>query len=106
MDELEEANIKVIVGPQKRSRVINDEEKRATAYHEAGHAIVARFLPTQDPVHQLSLIHIWEGALFRFREKWTRSSKTEDVYKRQTLNCLKSTYDKIFNNDIDVYKRQ
>ena len=56
MDELEEANIKVIVGPQKRSRVINDEEKRATAYHEAGHAIVARFLPTQDPVHQISII--------------------------------------------------
>ena len=56
MEEIEEANIKVIVGPQKKSRVIKEEEKRATAYHEAGHAIVEHFLPTQDPVHQISII--------------------------------------------------
>ncbi len=56
MNELEEATIKVIVGPQKKSRIIKEEEKRATAYHEAGHAIVGHMLPSQDPVHQVSII--------------------------------------------------
>ncbi len=56
MNELEEATIKVIVGPQKKSRIIKDEEKRATAYHEGGHAIVGHLLPSQDPVHQVSII--------------------------------------------------
>lgn len=85
MDELEEANIKVIVGPQKRSRVINDEEKRATAYHEAGHAIVARFLPTQDPVHQISIIPSGRAL------GYTLSLPTEDknsVYKNEMLESI------------------
>ncbi len=55
-DDIEEATIKIIVGPQKRSMVINADEKRKTAYHEAGHAIVTRVLGTQDPVHQISII--------------------------------------------------
>ncbi|MEG2118522.1 MAG: zinc metalloprotease, partial [Clostridia bacterium] len=56
MNDLEEATIKVLVGPQKRSRVILESEKRATAYHEAGHAIVGHMLTSQDPVHQVSII--------------------------------------------------
>ncbi len=55
-DDIEEATIKIIVGPQKKSMVINPEEKLKTAYHEAGHAIVTRVLGTQDPVHQISII--------------------------------------------------
>ncbi|MBR2616030.1 MAG: ATP-dependent zinc metalloprotease FtsH [Clostridia bacterium] len=54
--ELEEATIKVIVGPQKKSKVISEKDKKLTAYHEAGHAIVTHFLPTQDKVHQISII--------------------------------------------------
>lgn len=54
--ELEEAAIKVIVGPKKKSRVIKESEKKKTAYHEAGHAVVGHFLPTQDPVRQISII--------------------------------------------------
>jgi len=54
--ELEEATIKVIVGPQKKSKVVAEKEKKLTAYHEAGHAIVTHFLPTQDKVHQISVI--------------------------------------------------
>ncbi len=54
--DLEEATIKVIVGPKKPSRVIKDSEKKKTAYHEAGHAVVGHFLPTQDPVSQISII--------------------------------------------------
>lgn len=56
IEEIEEAEIKVIVGPQKKSKVIKEEDKRATAYHEAGHAIVGHILPSQDPIHQVSII--------------------------------------------------
>lgn len=56
MDEIEEAITKVIAGPEKKSRVISDEEKKLTAYHEAGHALVARLLPNSDPVHQITII--------------------------------------------------
>ena len=54
--ELEEATIKVIVGPQKKSKVVSEKDKKLTAYHEAGHAIVTHYLPTQDKVHQISII--------------------------------------------------
>ena len=53
---VEEATIKVVMGTEKKSHVINDEDKKITSYHEAGHAIVSYFLPTQDPVHQISII--------------------------------------------------
>ncbi|MBO4860556.1 MAG: ATP-dependent zinc metalloprotease FtsH [Clostridia bacterium] len=56
MEDIEQAEIKVIVGPQKKSRVIKEEEKRNTAYHEAGHAIVGHLLPSQDTVQQVSII--------------------------------------------------
>ncbi|MBC8536616.1 ATP-dependent zinc metalloprotease FtsH [Clostridiales bacterium BX7] len=56
MVDIEEATIKVIAGPEKKSRVISEKERKLTAYHEGGHAIVTRFLPTQNPVHQISII--------------------------------------------------
>ena len=56
MEDIEQSEIKVIVGPQKKSRVIKESQKRATAYHEAGHAIVGHLLPSQDEVHQVSII--------------------------------------------------
>ncbi len=56
MREVEEATIKVVVGTEKKSRVMSDKEKKLTAYHEAGHAIATYFSPTQDPVHQISII--------------------------------------------------
>lgn len=56
MKEIEEATIKVVVGPEKKSRIITEKEKRITAYHEAGHAVVTRFLPTQNPVQEISII--------------------------------------------------
>ena len=56
MEEIEEATIKVVVGTEKKSRVMSDKEKTLTAYHEAGHAVVTYFCKTQDPVHQISII--------------------------------------------------
>ncbi len=56
MEEIEEATIKVVVGTEKKSHVMSEKEKKLTAYHEAGHAIVTYYCPTQDPVHQISII--------------------------------------------------
>lgn len=56
MDEIEEAVTKVIAGPEKKSRVISENERKITAYHEAGHALVARLLPNTDPVHQVTIV--------------------------------------------------
>ena len=56
MEEIQEATIKVIVGPEKRSHVILEKERRLTAYHEAGHAIVTYHFPNQDKVHEVSII--------------------------------------------------
>lgn len=55
-DEISESFLKVIMGTEKRNRMLNEHEKKLTAYHEAGHAVVSKLLPTQDPVHQVSII--------------------------------------------------
>jgi len=56
MEEVQEAVTKVIMGPEKRSRVYTDKEKKLTAYHEAGHAIVRTMIPDSEPVHEVSII--------------------------------------------------
>ena len=56
MQEIEEATVKVVVGTEKKSKVMSDKEKKLTAYHEAGHAILFDKLETQDPVHEISII--------------------------------------------------
>ncbi len=56
MADFSEAEIKVIAGPEKKSRVVSEHERKLTAYHEAGHAIVMHALPTHDPVHQITIM--------------------------------------------------
>ena len=56
LSELEESVDRVIAGPERRSRVMTAKEKEITAYHEAGHALVARMLPDADPVHKISIV--------------------------------------------------
>jgi cell division protease FtsH len=56
IDNIEEAIDKIIIGPKRKSQVLSYEEKKLTAYHEAGHAIVAKFLPNTDPVYKVSII--------------------------------------------------
>ena len=56
MGEMEEAITRVIAGPEKKSRVISEHDRRLTAYHEAGHAVVMKLLPNSDPVHEISII--------------------------------------------------
>ena len=55
-EDLEEAMIKVVAGPEKKTRIMSDKAKKLTAYHEAGHALITRLTPNQDPVHQISII--------------------------------------------------
>ena len=74
MKDIEEAAIKVVVGPEKKSRIISDKEKKLTAYHEAGHAVVAKFLPTQNPVQHISIIPRGKAGGF------TMASPVEDKY--------------------------
>ncbi|MBQ8849934.1 MAG: ATP-dependent zinc metalloprotease FtsH [Clostridia bacterium] len=56
MEDIEDAYIKIIAGPKKKTRAMKEREKRNTAYHEAGHAIIAHVLPAMDPVQQISII--------------------------------------------------
>jgi cell division protease FtsH len=79
MSELEAAIDRVIAGPERKSRIISDQEKTRTAFHEAGHAVVGRFLKNHDPVHKITIIaHGLMGGYTRFlptedRNLWTRS---------------------------------
>ncbi len=80
MAEVEDAIVKVIVGTEKRSKVIAEKEKKLTAYHEAGHAVVSKFLPTQDPVHQVSIVPRGRAGgytMYRPLEDKSYRSKTE-----------------------------
>jgi cell division protease FtsH len=74
MSEMEEAIDRVIAGPERRSRLISENEKRVTAYHEGGHAVVGRFLKNHDPVHKISIIA--RGMMGGY----TRYLPTEDRY--------------------------
>ncbi len=56
MKDIEDAMIKVTMGPEKKSKVISEKERKLVAFHEAGHAVVSKFLPTQDQVHQISIV--------------------------------------------------
>jgi cell division protease FtsH len=56
ISEFQEAVERVIAGPERRSRLISDEEKRIVAYHEAGHALVMKMLPNSDPVHKITIV--------------------------------------------------
>ncbi len=74
MDDLEEAITRVIAGPKKTSHVISEKERKLTAYHEAGHAVIDRSLPDADPVHQVTILPRGSAGGF------TMSLPTEDRY--------------------------
>lgn len=86
MPEMEEAAERVIMGPERKSRVISDKEKRLTAYHEGGHTIVGMLLPTTDPVHKVTIIPRGRAG------GYTLSLPEEDKYyatRREMLDELK-----------------
>ncbi len=83
--DIQEATIKVVAGPEKKSRVVSDKERRLTAYHEAGHAIVTYYCKSQDPVHQISIVPRGQAGGYTMslpkedRNYRTRSQMFEDI---------------------------
>lgn len=85
MKDIYEGINKVLMGPQKRSRLITEADKRITSYHEAGHAILARSLPYCDPVHEISIIPRGKAAGYTM----TRPDSDEDhISKNKLLNMI------------------
>lgn len=89
MEEIEEAITKVIAGPEKRSRVISEEERKLTAYHEAGHAVVAHVLPKTDPVHQITIIPRGRaGGFTMILPKEDKYYGTKETMREQIIHLL------------------
>ena len=89
MDEIEEAITKVIAGPEKKSRVISEEERKLTAYHEAGHAVVAHVLPKTDPVHQITIIPRGRaGGFTMILPKEDKYYGTKETMREQIIHLL------------------
>jgi cell division protease FtsH len=84
MKSIEDATIKVVAGPEKKSRLVTDKDKRLTAYHEAGHAVVTYYMPTADKVHQVSIVPRGMAGGF------TMSLPTEDRNYRTKGEMLES----------------
>ena len=89
MKEIEDAMVKVTMGPEKRTRVRSEKEKNLVAYHEAGHAVVSRFLPTQDPVHQISIVpRGMAGGYTMYRPTEDKSFMSKTEMEEQIVSLL------------------
>ena len=89
MEEIEEAITTVIAGPEKKSRVISEEERKLTAYHEAGHAVVAHVLPKTDPVHQITIIPRGRaGGFTMILPKEDKYYGTKETMREQIIHLL------------------
>jgi cell division protease FtsH len=104
MAEIEEAITKVIAGPEKKSRVISEVERRLTAYHEAGHALVARLLPNTDPVHQITIIpRGLAGGFTMILPKEDKYFRTKTDMEEQIIHLLGGRVaEKLTLNDIST----
>ena len=89
MKEIEEAMVKVTMGPEKKSRVISEKEKKLVAFHEAGHAVVSKFLPTQDDVHQISIVpRGMAGGYTMYRPSEDRSFMSKSEMEENIISLL------------------
>lgn len=89
MDEVESAALKVIAGPEKRSRVITEKDKKLTAYHEAGHAVVSYYLENVDPVHHITIIpHGAAGGMTIFRPQEDKSFNSRSEMFERIVSAL------------------
>ena len=87
--DIEDAMVKVTMGPEKRTRVRSDKEKRLVAYHEAGHAVVSKFLSTQDPVHEISIIpRGMAGGYTMYRPSEDKSFISKTEMEEQIISLL------------------
>ncbi len=82
--ELEDASIKVIVGTEKRSKVVKDKDKRITAYHEAGHAIITKLLEPNEQVHQISVIPTGQAGGYTIQ----RPNEDKEYHTKNEMKCV------------------
>lgn len=89
MEELEEAITKVMAGPAKKSRIVTEKERKLTAYHEAGHAVLIRNLPNSDPVHQVTIIpRGMAGGMTMFLPKEDRTFESKNHMMDSLVHLL------------------
>ena len=88
MKEIEDAMVKVTMGPEKKTRVRNEHEKKLVAYHEAGHAVVSKFLPTQDPVHEISIVPRGMAGGYTMYRPTEDKSFISQTYMEETIVSL------------------
>ena len=89
MQEIEDAMVKVTMGPEKKTKVRSDHEKKLVAYHEAGHAVVSKFLPTQDPVHEISIVpRGMAGGYTMYRPTEDKSFMSKTAMEEQIISLL------------------
>ena len=87
--DIEEASIKVVVGPEKRSRVVTDKERKLTAFHESGHAITSYYSKTSDPVHQITIIpHGMAGGFTLYRPDEDVQFQTKNQMQEDIVSLL------------------
>ena len=89
MQEIEDAMVKVTMGPEKKTKVRNEHEKKLVAYHEAGHAVVSKFLPTVDPVHEISIVpRGMAGGYTMYRPTEDKSFMSRTAMEEQIVSLL------------------
>ncbi|MCL2843207.1 MAG: ATP-dependent zinc metalloprotease FtsH [Oscillospiraceae bacterium] len=104
MAEMEEAVLKVMMGPEKKSRVVTEKERKLTAYHEAGHAVSAKFLDNVDPVHQITIIpRGGAGGMTVYRPQDDKSySSRSDMFERIVTAMGGRVAEQLFLDDIST----
>ena len=89
MQEIEDATVKVTMGPEKKTKVRSEHEKKLTAYHEAGHAVVSKFLPTVDPVHEISIVpRGMAGGYTMYRPTEDKAFMSKTAMEEQIISLL------------------
>ncbi len=104
MREIEDAMVKVTMGPEKKTRVRSEKENKLVAYHEAGHAVVSRFLPTQDMVHQISIVpRGMAGGYTMYRPTEDKSFMSKTEMEENIISLLGGRVaEKLILNDIST----
>ncbi len=104
MAELDEAALKVVAGPEKKSRVVTEKERKLTAYHEAGHAVAAYYLEHVDPVHHITIIpRGGAGGMTVYRPQEDRSFNSKSEMFERIVSALGGrTAEKIFLDDVST----
>ena len=105
MDDIDEAILKVQMGPEKKSRKMSERAKRLTAYHESGHAVAARFCKHVDPVHYITIIPRGPAGgftLFRPQEDLENFTSREEMFENIVVSLGGRTAEKLFLDDIST----